>query len=142
MNQSVQPCNVIQNKWTGRCTIIFKLSKLCIRALKVTDIILIVAAEQRKRLSDYDDFSSNRFSLLGMDVPDQEQSTHAPMIAAPAALGYGPTVAMPTLMGMMPEMKDFEEEETDVEEGLDLSNASVGVPLRVKSPGVSSQLHK
>ena len=73
-----------------------------------------------------------------MDMPDQEQSAHAPMIAAPAALGYCPTVSMPTLIGMMPEMKDLEEDETDVEEGLDLSNASSGVPLRVKSPGVSS----
>lgn len=105
----------------------------------VTQYSLIVAAEPKIQLSDsYDDFSSVRFSLLGMDMPDHGQSAHAPTIAAPAALGYCPTVSMPTLIGMMPEMKDFEEDETDVEEGLDLSNASVGVPLRVKSPGVSS----
>ena len=73
-----------------------------------------------------------------MDIPETDQSAHAPMIAAPAAVGYGPTVAMPTLVGMMPEMKDFEEDETDGnEDGLDLSSAGGGVRLRVKSPGVS-----
>ena len=82
-------------------------------------------------MTDYDD-SSNRLSLLGMEVPNYDHSAHAPMIAAPAAVGYGPTVAMPTLMGMMPEMKDFEEETDD--DGLDQSNASV--QMRVKSPGV------
>ena len=101
-------------------------------------MIPTVSAENKKTVTnDYDDYLSNRFSLLGMEVPDHHLSAHgAPMIASPAAVGYGPTVAMPTLMGMMPEMKDFDEEETDGDE-LDQSNASVGVPLRVKSPGVS-----
>lgn len=48
----------------------------------------------------------NRLSLLGMEAG---ASTIAPMIASPAAEGWGPTVAMPTLMGMMPEMPSFDE---------------------------------
>ena len=99
-----------------------------------------VSAEQQKRSSDHDvDYSSNRFSLLGMDVPEYDQSGQAPTIAAPAAFGYGPTVAMPTLMGMMPDIKDFEED-TDGGNELDESSTSagLGVQLRVKSPGVSS----
>ena len=31
------------------------------------------------------------------------------MLASPAAVGYGPTMAMPTLMGMMPEMPRMED---------------------------------
>ena len=94
---------------------------------------------QQKRENEYDvDFSSNRFSLLGMDVPEYDQSAQAPTIAAPAALGYGPTVAMPTLMGMMPDIRDLEDD-TDGGGELDESNtsAALGVQLRVKSPGVS-----
>ena len=34
------------------------------------------------------------------------------MLASPAAIGYGPTMAMPTLMGMMPEMPRLEDGET------------------------------
>lgn len=48
----------------------------------------------------------NRLSLLGMEM---ERSTVAPMIASPAAEGWGPTVAMPTLMGMMPEMPSLDD---------------------------------
>ena len=46
---------------------------------------------------------------------DMEQSTNAPVIASPAAFGFGPSVAMPALLGMMPEMSNAEE--TDGEEG-------------------------
>ncbi len=48
----------------------------------------------------------NRLSLLDMEAGAM---TVAPMIASPAAEGWGPTVAMPTLMGMMPEMTSFDE---------------------------------
>lgn len=48
----------------------------------------------------------NRISLLGMEAG---ASNIAPMIASPAAEGWGPTMAMPTLMGMMPEMPNFDE---------------------------------
>ncbi len=33
-------------------------------------------------------------------------------MASPAAIGYGPTLAMPTLFGMMPEMPSFSEGES------------------------------
>ena len=100
-------------------------------------------AQKKKRMNDdiEDLSSSNRFSLLGMEVSDY--TAHAPMIAPPAALGYGPAVAMPTLMGMMPEMKDFEES-TDGDgshDGLDLSTTALQVPLKEKSPGVRGWLH-
>ena len=96
-----------------------------------------MSAEQQKRLNDYDaDLSTNRFSLLGMEVPDYDQTGHAPIIAAPAAVGYGPTVAMPTLMGMMPSMEDFEED-IDRDGDEDTSNGpNAQVKLRMKSPGV------
>ncbi len=48
----------------------------------------------------------NRLSLLGMEM---NQDRDAPIMASPAALGYGPALAMPTLMGMMPEMPSFSE---------------------------------
>ena len=43
------------------------------------------------------DKSSNRFSVLDMDAAP---SKGAPTIASPAALGYGPTLALPTLTQM------------------------------------------
>ena len=39
-----------------------------------------------------------RLSLLDMEI---EQDKVAAQIASPAAWGYGPALAMPTLMGMM-----------------------------------------
>ncbi len=52
----------------------------------------------------------NRLSILGMEAG---QSTVAPMIASPAAEGWGPTTAMPTLMGMMPGMPSLDESDFD-----------------------------
>ena len=40
---------------------------------------------------------------------DTDQVTNAPTIASPAAYGFGPSVAMPTILGMMPDMPDDEE---------------------------------
>lgn len=40
---------------------------------------------------------------------EANQDKDAPIMASPAAIGYGPTLAMPTLMGMMPEMPSFTE---------------------------------
>ena len=40
---------------------------------------------------------------------ETEQDTYAPTIASPAAYGFGPSVAMPTLLGMMPDMPNFDE---------------------------------
>lgn len=47
---------------------------------------------------------------------EMEQSTNAPAIASPAAFGFGPSVAMPALQGMMPEMPNLEETDRDVGE--------------------------
>ncbi|XP_064400082.1 harmonin-like isoform X2 [Halichondria panicea] len=52
----------------------------------------------------------NRLSILGMEAG---QSTVAPMISSPAAEGWGPTTAMPTLMGMMPGMPSLDESDFD-----------------------------
>ena len=41
--------------------------------------------------------SGARISVLDTEV---QQSHKAPVIASPAAFGYGPTLAMPTLLGM------------------------------------------
>ena len=49
---------------------------------------------------------TNRLSLLDMET---EQSKNAPSIASPAAVGYGPALTMPTLMGMMPDMPNFDQ---------------------------------
>ena len=92
-----------------------------------------VSTEQQQGQKDYD--TDNRFSLLGMEIPNLDQLGHAPIIAAPAAVGYGPTVAMPTLIGMMPSIDDFQEDDGDG--GEDASSApDTQVKLRVKSPGV------
>lgn len=48
----------------------------------------------------------NRLSLLDMET---QQSKNAPSIASPAAFGYGPALAMPTLTGMMPEMPSLDD---------------------------------
>ena len=48
-----------------------------------------------------------RLSLTDMDT---ECLTNAPTIASPAAYGFGPSVAMPAILGMMPEMPKFEDE--------------------------------
>ena len=40
---------------------------------------------------------------------DTERVTNAPTIASPAAYGFGPSVAMPTILGMMPDMPAYEE---------------------------------
>lgn len=96
-----------------------------------------VSAEQQRRQDDYD--TDNRFSLLGMEIPELDQLGHAPIIAAPAAVGYGPTVAMPTLIGMMPSIDDFQDD-VEGEEGEDTSSApEAQVKLRVKSPGVGKE---
>ena len=97
-----------------------------------------MSAEQQQRLKDYD--TDNRFSLLGMEIPDLDQLGHAPIIAAPAAVGYGPTVAMPTLMGMMPPMNDFQEDVDGEGEGETSSAPEGQVKLRMKSPGVGLAL--
>lgn len=49
---------------------------------------------------------TNRLSLLDMET---EQSKNAPSIASPAAVGYGPALTMPTLMGMMPDMPNLDQ---------------------------------
>ena len=46
--------------------------------------------------------SGNRISVLDTEV---EQSHTAPVIASPAAFGHGPTLAMPTLLGMGQQME-------------------------------------
>jgi hypothetical protein len=97
-----------------------------------------VSAEQQRRQKDYD--TDNRFSLLGMEIPELDQLGHAPIIAAPAAMGYGPTVAMPTLIGMMPSIDDLQDD-GDGEGGEDASSGpDAQVKLRVKSPGVSVEI--
>jgi len=40
---------------------------------------------------------------------ETEQSKNAPSIASPAAVGYGPALTMPTLMGMMPDMPNLDQ---------------------------------
>lgn len=75
---------------------------------------------------------TNRFSLLDMET---EQSRNAPIIASPAAVGYGPAVAMPTLTSMMPAMPSLEgvgEDETDTS----LISTPKFSPMG-KSPGAS-----
>ena len=47
---------------------------------------------------------------------DTERNTNAPIIASPAAYGFGPSLAMPALLGLMPDMPNFEEA-TDGEDG-------------------------
>ena len=47
-----------------------------------------------------------RLSLTDMDT---DRVINAPSIASPAAFGFGPSVAMPTLLGMMPDMPNMEE---------------------------------
>ena len=51
----------------------------------------------REAKQSRDNKSSNRFSVLDMDAAP---SKGAPTIASPAALGYGPTLALPTLTQM------------------------------------------
>ena len=41
---------------------------------------------------------------------DTEWNKNAPIIASPAAIGFGPSVAMPALLGMMPEFTDLDDE--------------------------------
>ena len=69
--------------------------------------------------------NSRRLSLLDMQM---QRSTNAPVIASPAAFGHGPTVAMPTLMGMMPEMPSLD----DSNEYGDNSLLSVSIGLSPK----------
>ena len=52
---------------------------------------------EAKQSTAGDSKSSNRFSVLDMDAAP---SKGAPTIASPAALGYGPTLALPTLTQM------------------------------------------
>ena len=52
---------------------------------------------EAKQSTTGDSNSSNRFSVLDMDAAP---SKGAPTIASPAALGYGPTLALPTLTQM------------------------------------------
>lgn len=47
-----------------------------------------------------------RLSLTDMDT---DRITNAPTIASPAAYGFGPSVAMPTILGMMPDIPGAEE---------------------------------
>ena len=51
----------------------------------------------KKRTKKLSVESGNRISVFDTEV---EQSHFAPVIASPAAFGHGPTLAMPTLMGM------------------------------------------
>ncbi len=51
----------------------------------------------KKRTKKISVESGNRISVFDTEV---EQSRFAPVIASPAAFGHGPTLAMPTLMGM------------------------------------------
>ena len=55
---------------------------------------------KKARAAEVQRNEKNRLSLLDMET---EQSRNAPIMASPAAFGYGPALAMPTLMGMMPQ---------------------------------------
>lgn len=52
---------------------------------------------EAKQSTTADSKSTNRLSVLDMEA---RPSKGAPMIASPAAIGYGPTLALPTLMQM------------------------------------------
>ena len=66
-----------------------------------------------------EDKTTNRFSVLDMDA---EPSKGAPMIASPAALGYGPTLALPTLSQMA---KAFPTNSSDTTKEHDESTSSI-----------------
>ena len=63
--------------------------------------------------------TTNRFLVLDMDA---EPSKGAPMIASPAALGYGPTLALPTLSQMA---KAFPTNSSDATKEHDESTGSI-----------------
>ena len=96
--------------------------------------------ERRNRNQRYAIEDANkRLSLLDMEA---RPFTHAPMIASPAAVGYGPTFANPTILGMMPEMPKFEESTDGGEEGNDsslLSTSGMGLSPEVCSMHSSRQ---
>ena len=68
--------------------------------------------------------SGNRISVLGTEV---QQSHTAPIIATQAAFGHGPTLAMPTLLGMGQQMTRVESVDfSDVDVPLTMSGGSMG----------------
>ncbi len=48
---------------------------------------------------------------------DTERDVQAPTIASPAAFGFGPSLAMPTLLRMMTDIGNLDEEEDDSVDG-------------------------
>ena len=58
-----------------------------------------------------------RLSLTDMDT--EHSNKYAPTIASPAAYGFGPSVALPTLLGMMPQVTDLDDETDDDDEDTD-----------------------
>lgn len=62
------------------------------------------AAERAKRAREVErNKNLARLSLLDMEIEQDKGGAH---IASPVAWGYGPALAMPTLMGMMGEQEE------------------------------------
>ncbi len=73
-----------------------------------------VVNQQQRRSGPQAPQHKKRLSLIDMDT---DRVTNAPTIASPAAYGFGPSVAMPTILGMMPDLQDEEETDGEGEEG-------------------------
>ena len=56
----------------------------------------------------YQGADRKRLSLTDMEMI---RNTNAPVIASPAAYGFGPSVAMPAILGMMPDNPNLDETE-------------------------------
>ena len=80
------------------------------------------APTRRLKQNSSNNPSGNRILVSDTEV---HQSRTAPVIASPAAFGYGPTLAMPTLLGMGEQMPN-REDSVDFS-GFDFSVKSTGV---------------
>ena len=67
----------------------------------------------------------------------EHSNKNAPTIASPAAYGFGPSVAMPTLLGMMPQITNLDDDDEDEDEDEDEADGDVLVKyLKGLSPKV------
>ncbi len=98
------------------------------------------ALEQARRSGGEVPQRSKRLSLTDMDT--EHSNKNAPMIASPAAFGFGPSVAMPTLLGMMPQVTNLDDEtEGEEEEEEEDTDGDILVKyLKGLSPTVSKKI--